>query len=1072
MHSILVIAIILAIILPLAGLVLADGPMITVSTPPDGSVSTTRDVPVEGCCTAPARTLVLGPSELGGHPGTNMQWRSGALVMRPVKHFSDDFSGVGLDPARWVIMRNTGILTVSGGVLTIAYENYTSLAGLVRSVRDIAPDDREWRAEFRMKFDYLGYEGGGGGLSGGATDPLSSQMAAWGKYTWMGDPEWLVYSNGNSYFNGTNDGAFHTYALGYSPARSEGEVFMDGDSLATVPMANIPDIFWFGTPDTGAYYYSTSVVVDYADVWTEGGSWTSRTYDLSHLTSVDDVQATWTSTHAGSARVDVQARTSVDNVTWGAWTAMGQGGASMQARYLQVRTFTSLQGVKTEAANVSVASFKVLYHDPVTSVEVRRSGGDWVAATGLEEWSAHLALEEDENTIEVRANDTAGHLAFTSLVVVVDTTAPVGTVRILGDRQYYNDLNVKLELNATDRYGIEYVQVSNAPDMFNRQTFYYSKTLSWRLDGLDGAVPVYVRFVDSHGLLSDIATDSIIYDAVPPIGTVTINGGREYTPSTTVRLDLEYSDTRGVAKVEVSNAADFPPSSTVNVTGKVVDPWELQADGDGPRSVYMRLTDLAGNVKVAGDTIELYAPKRIGSVVIEDGAPYTSETFVDLRIDCPPEVRPQRMQLSADGTFTGEWENFQRDKRWILSPGDGPKAVWARFEDFRGIYSLPVNDTIILDTVAPKVTVAIEGGADFTIVTDLTVEVSWEDASTPGRMWVTEDGRFDLVQPRPFAATFNWTVGAWEGRHHIYVQLDDGAGNLGSGEGEIYFATRSPALKLSLPGGGFTNGLSTLEVAAIVADDYGWSEVQLAFGTDPPADAPWLHVGGSQPLLLAIPTGTAGGIYEVRGRCRSAAGLVSQVTTVNVTVDLVAPDVEILAPAEDAQIRQSGLAVLVEFTAQDPSGIKSIHISLDGGNWSTIRVTDRRIEVVLGGTGRHNIAVRCLDKAGNEATATTSFSLERRSAVVAGGGAFLILLVLIVILAIVIALAYRRSRSRTRTRAGPRSPPPPAHAAPAPSTAPEGAVAPRPQTPVGAAQPQPPPAQPETSGEIVGWEEI
>ena len=1073
-RSLLVVMTMLVLVLPLTGLVLADGPTINVVTPLDGSVSTSRDIVVEGCCTAQARTVVLGPSELGNHPGTNMQWRSGALVMRPVKHFSDDFSGTSLDLTRWVILRDTGIISVTGGELTIAWENYTSLTGLIRSVRDVAPDDRDWRAEFRMKFGYLGYEGAGGGLSGGATDPLSSHLAAWGKYTLMGEPDWSVLSNGNSYFNGSSDNAFHTYALGYSLARSEGELFMDGSRLATVPMASVPDIFWFGAPTT-ALYYSTSVVVDYADVWTEGGSWSSRTHDLGHLTSVDDVRATWTSTHAASARVDVEARTSLDNVTWGAWSPVGQGGVSMPARYLQIRTFASLQGVKSDTANITIPSFRVSYHDPVTSVEVRRLGGEWTMATGLEEWSATLALEEDENTLEVRANDTAGNMAVSSLVVTVDTTAPVGTVRILGDQPHHNDLDVMLELDATDRYGVEYVQVSNAPDMFNKQTFYYCTTISWRLDGLDGEVPVYVRFVDAHGLLSAIVTDSIIYDSVPPIGTVTIEGGRLYTPSTTVRLDLEYSDTRGVAKVELSDLADFPPSSTLIATGNVVDPWELLPDGDGPRTVYMRLTDFAGNVKVVSDTIEVYAPKRIGSVVIEDGAPYTSKSIVDLRIECPPEARPQRMQLSADGSFAGEWESVQRDKLWILEPGDGPKTVWVRFEDFRGIYSLPVNDTIILDTVAPAVTVTIEGGAEFATATSLTVGVSWEDASVPVRMWVAEDSRFDLVQPQPIAASFSWVVDAWEGSHHIYVQLEDGAGNLGSGDDDIFFATKVPVLRLTLPGGGFTNAQAALEVAASATNDYGRFEVQLAFGADPPVSAPWLPAGAQSPLQLTIPTGIADGNYEVRGRCRSAAGLVSQLAAVNVTVDLVAPVVTIGVPAEGAVVRQSAFAILVQFTAQDPSGIKAVYCSVDGGNWTTVIATDRSVQVVLGGTGEHTVAIRVLDKAGNEGTASSTFRLERRAAVVAGGGAILLLLVVIIAVAVVGVLVYRRSRHGARRAAGPGAPPPtPATSVPAPSSATEGAsVAPHAQAPGETAGSQSTPStQPEPSGDANTWEEM
>ncbi len=1022
-RAVLATAMMLALVLPLAPAALAEGPSIQITTPLDGTSTTTPGIVVSGTAKPAPHTTTLDRTELGTQPGMNMAWGPAGLVMRPIKAFHDDFSCSTLDMSKWVILRDTGSIAVVAGTLVLAWESYADPVGLIRSVGNIFPMERDWTAIFDLKmtsqFYYLQC---GAGITRLYTDWASSAMSVETKFVYpYGTPNAVVYARGAPVYNFTNDGAFHEYTLDYTKATGVYTVYFGENRLATFTTNDVPSFFWFGQPDTGAtYYYPVTATIDEATVWTQRGTWTSETYDIGHQAVIDSATATWTTSNPSAAKVVLEARASSDNSTWSEWTAISAQGSEspLAGRYVQMRLMTSLPKVYSETAHITFSSVDLSYHFPLVSVEARREGGDWVTATGLERWSASLTLEEDENVVEVRATDTSGATTTTSITHIVDTTPPVGTVEIMSDGPYTNDLNVTLKLEATDRWGVSLVQVSSAPDMYNKRTFPYSEKIPWRLEGVEGEVPVYVRFVDSNGLVGGVVTDSIIFDGFPPIGRVTINDGAEYTDSTTVKLNLEYSDAYGVAKVELANRPDLSDAQPLRGSSKVVEGWELLGGGDGRRTVYMRLTDIAGNVGIITDSIELVWPKAYGSVTLEGGAKVTSKAVVSARLECPPELRATRMELSNDAAFaTSKVDTYQKDYLWILSPGDGPKTVFVRFEDHRGLWTLPVSSSILLDTAPPVVSVTLGGGARYTTQENQTASVTVEDDSQPVRMWLSGDGRFEQITPTAFAGTVEWRIGAWEGDHYLHVQVEDAAGNLGVGVGSIHFATIRPKLTLALPDGPLSNAEGAIAVTAQVQDPYGGIEVQLAFNEDPAADAPWHPAGYA--LSVAVPLDTPDGTYQVRGRARNAAGLGSDVAWVAVTLDRVAPSLNVYEPPEGGALRQKALGVQLKFTAEDLNGISAVNVKVNGDDWTTLDKEDRQAAVSFDDFGRHTITVRVVDGAGNAASESTTFNVEEAGAVVAGGGGGFMGILLILLVVIVAGVVALRMWSRHRVMASP-----------------------------------------------------
>lgn len=98
------------------------------------------------------------------------------------------------------------------------------------------------------------------------------------------------------------------------------------------------------------------------------------------------------------------------------------------------------------------------------------------------------------------------------------------------------------------------------------------------------------------------------------------------------------------------------------------------------------------------------------SIVIDGGAEYTGDANVNLALTA--STAPAFMLLSNDSSFTSAGlKPFEKSTAWSLALGDGPKTVYAKFQDESGkATTLPVNDTIILDTKAVIVSVAENTG--------------------------------------------------------------------------------------------------------------------------------------------------------------------------------------------------------------------------------------------------------------------------------------------------------------------------------------------------------------------------
>ncbi|MDN5346589.1 MAG: hypothetical protein PWP65_153 [Clostridia bacterium] len=112
----------------------------------------------------------------------------------------------------------------------------------------------------------------------------------------------------------------------------------------------------------------------------------------------------------------------------------------------------------------------------------------------------------------------------------------------------------------------------------------------------------YILKAKAQDAAGNIAMDAVelLLDRQPPQNTmIKINGGARYTTELEVELSLAAEDMAGVESVIISNSPDF--SHAAWGTFVSVRTWELAAGPDGPRQVYARFRDPAGNISAVAE---------------------------------------------------------------------------------------------------------------------------------------------------------------------------------------------------------------------------------------------------------------------------------------------------------------------------------------------------------------------------------------------------------------------------------------------------------------------------------------
>jgi hypothetical protein len=272
--------------------------------------------------------------------------------------------------------------------------------------------------------------------------------------------------------------------------------------------------------------------------------------------------------------------------------------------------------------------------------------------------------------------------------ITLDTVNPTATsLSIAGGATYTTSPTVSLDIGASDSNGLAQMKFSNDFGAFSTYETFNATRTGWSLVDSQGSRSVRVLVKDNAGNESSLpATDTIILDSVGPIKTTfNINSDAGYTNSTSSTLTIAFTDaTTAVNQVRYGNKGYAYSTWEAYATSKA---WTLTT-GDGTKTVFIQVSDLAGNVTTVSDAIVLdQTPPTISVFTVGSGNPAsTNSTSVTLYI------------TASDGTGSGlyqsrygnygqswtAWEAYAATKAWTLQDVAGTRRVYLGVKDNLG----------------------------------------------------------------------------------------------------------------------------------------------------------------------------------------------------------------------------------------------------------------------------------------------------------------------------------------------------------------------------------------------------
>ncbi len=312
-----------------------------------------------------------------------------------------------------------------------------------------------------------------------------------------------------------------------------------------------------------------------------------------------------------------------------------------------------------------------------------------------------LAAGNGTNTVRVQYMDGGGNVLTLTDTIVLDSSAPTGTMVVNGGAGSTAITAVTLDSSMADPHsGVAQMRFSNDNVSWSAWEA-YAATKSWTLSSGNALKTVYAQYRDAAGNQTATISDTITYfdgnDPTPPTGSLIVNSFAAYTTNPVVTLTLSATDTggSGLSQMCFSNDGTNWSAWEAYATSRS---WTLSA-GNGGKTVYAKYRDGSLNESpVYSRSIILDAAMPTGSMLINGGAASTTTSIVTLNSSVTDTGGSglSQMRFSNDGTNWSAWQTYAATKVWTLSSGNGVKTVYAQYRDNAGNVSLTYTDTITM----------------------------------------------------------------------------------------------------------------------------------------------------------------------------------------------------------------------------------------------------------------------------------------------------------------------------------------------------------------------------------------
>lgn len=253
----------------------------------------------------------------------------------------------------------------------------------------------------------------------------------------------------------------------------------------------------------------------------------------------------------------------------------------------------------------------------------------------------------------------------------------------------------------------------------------------------------------------------------------------------------------------------------------------------GQNGYYNSLSAGSSDLILSPDVPDTTGPSGCISIN-SDSAVTTSET-VSLSIYASDLGAATEMIIANATDFSGEaWEPYTTSRIWTLAGGDGIKTVYIKFKDTVGNESTAYSDTIILDTMEPTGTIAINNDdlctenqtVTLSIYADRleSVEISVYESiygslnTEITYMMISNNASFSLANWEAYNTTKQWTLSNGDGNKTVYIRFMDSLSSISETYSDsIIFDTAVPVGSITI-----NNGAERTDRTSVTLGVYGY----------------------------------------------------------------------------------------------------------------------------------------------------------------------------------------------------------------------------------------------------------
>ncbi|HWR26690.1 MAG TPA: Ig-like domain-containing protein, partial [candidate division Zixibacteria bacterium] len=589
----------------------------------------------------------------------------------------------------------------------------------------------------------------------------------------------------------------------------------------------------------------------------------------------------------------------------------------------------------------------------VSMVEIRVGTGSWQTASGTTSWSAPITLSEGQNTIFARAIDIAGRIRETSVTVTSDTTFPAIAITSHSNGQKLNASAITVTGTASDNDGLSTVEIRVGTGSW--QTAQGTSPWSAQVTLSEGQNIIFARAIDTAGNVQETSVTVTSDTTLPAIAIISHSNGQKLNASA-ITVTGTASDNDGVNTVEIRVGAGS--WQTASGTTSWSAPITLS---DGQNTIFARAIDIAGNVQETSVTVTSDTIPPAMAITSHSNGQKLNASIITVTGTASDNIGLNTVEVRVGA---GSWQTAQGTSSWSaqVTLSEGQNIIFARATDMVG-NTRETTLTVNLDTGVPTITIItpIEGQKLNTLTITVT-GIASDDIGLSTVEVKVGNGKWQAA-----SGTTSWSASVTlsEGLNKISARATDNSGNAQRTSVNVTLDSTPPSIGIIFPTEGRKLNTAVINVTG-TASDTNLSRVEVSVG-----NGNWQQAMGTASWSASVTLSERLNMISVRG-----IDIMEniQVTSVNVTLDTITPNIVILVPTQGQKLKTN--IISVTGTASDNDGVRIVEIRVGTGSWQQAQGTTSWNASIKLSQGQNMIFARTMDIAGNADETSVNVTLD------------------------------------------------------------------------------------------------